>query len=397
MNKRLIIMLIACVVVIGGVFGVQAMLSKGINDFLDNMPMPAETITATEVDKTTWPTSLNAVGTAKAYNGTLITAEVPGIVQDIKFRSGDEVKKGDVLIQLDDETDRAQLTALEAAEKLAKTNLERTKKLHSQGSASASDLDNAQTQADQASGNLTSQQKLIGQKNIKAPFDGKLGIREVDLGDYLSPGSPIVSLQQLSPIYINFKVPESRLSSLSNGQKVDIKVDSWPDKEFSGKVTAIEPGIDASSRNIKVQAEVANEDQELRPGMFARVQVDLGKDDDVVVVPQSAISYNPYGDAVFVVIEKDEDDEESSKDIDIEAAEEEQDDIEDEDDTNLIVKRRFVKTGRTYGDFVAIEEGLEPGETIATSGLLKLSNDTAVKISDEVDMEAEENPSPDNT
>lgn len=375
MNKRMILMLLACVIVFGGVFGVQAMINKGMNDFFDDMPMPAVSITVADAEEDSWPLHLSAVGTARAVNGTQLTTEAAGIVNKINFSSGDQVKAGQTLVTLDDQADRAQLKALRAAVALSKAELERTQRLHRQGSASKAELDRATSQADQATGNLTSQEARIAQKTIKAPFDGQLGIRLIDLGEFLSPGVPVVSLQQLSPIYVDFKLPEGNLNALEVGQNISATVDAWPDTTFEGKVTAIEPGVDASTRSIKVQAEIDNEDLQLRPGMFARVQLSLGEEENVVMIPQSAVSFNPYGNAVFVVAESEGRDGEAQQ----------------------IVKRRFVRTGRTVGDYIAILEGLEPGDTVATSGLLKLSNDTVIKISNEVEMEASKNPTPDNT
>jgi len=375
MNKRMILMLLACIVIFGGVFGVQKMLDDGINDFFDNMPMPAATITTEEAQTTRWPVRLNAVGTAEAINGTLLTTQAAGIIEKIGFQSGDTVNEGDVLLQLENKTDKAQLRALRAAVSLADADFKRTQNLHSRGSASKAELDRARSQADQAAGNLASQESLIAQKTIRAPFSGELGIRQVNLGEFLSPGAPVVSLQQIAPIYINFKVPENRLQSLHVGQTVSATVDAAPGETFTGKITAIEPGIDAATRSINVQAEIANEEKNIRPGMFARVQVSLGDDEEVTVVPQTAVSYNPYGNAVFVVAKANN----------------------DSDEEELVVKRRFVKTGRTLGDFVAITEGLKAGETVATSGLLKLSNDTRVNISDEVELSPQERPEPDNS
>lgn len=372
MNKRMILMLLACLVIFGGVFGVQKMLDDGINDFFDNMPLPAATITADDAKTAQWAVRLGAVGTAEAINGTLLTTQAAGIIDKISFQSGGTVKEGDVLLQLENKTDKAQLRALRAAVSLADADFKRIQNLHSRGSASKAELDRARSQADQAAGNLASQESLIAQKTIRAPFSGELGIRQANLGEFLSPGAPVVSLQQISPIYVNFKVPENRLPMLHIGQGISVTIDAAPGKEFDGKITAIEPGIDAETRSINIQAEVANEEKEIRPGMFARVQVNLGEDDDVVAVPQTAVSYNPYGNAVFVVMQ-----------------------AEDSDD--LIVKRRFIKTGRTLGDFIAITEGLEPGETIATSGLLKLSNDTRVIISDDIEQAPQERPQPDNS
>lgn len=375
MNFRLIIMLFACVVIFGGVFGMQAVLNKGMNDFFDNMPVPPVAINAADVKEFTWERDITAVGTARAVNGTQLTTESAGIVTEIRFKSGDIVKKGDILVRLEDDTDRAQLQALRAAAELSRLELERTRRLHNQGSISKAELDRAQSQADQAAGSLNTQEARVAQKTLRAPFDGRLGIRQVNLGEYLGAGEPVVSLQQLQPIYIDFSLPEQRLADLSLGLRINTLIDAWPADTFQGSITAIEPGIDSATRNFSAQATLANEDGKIRPGMFARVSVDLGEAEDVLAVPQTAVSYNPYGNAVFVIVEQQD-----------EAGE-----------TQLVVNRRFVRTGRTRGDFVAILEGLQPGDRVATSGLLKLSNNTVVKISEEADLSPELAPQPANT
>lgn len=375
MNIRLIIMLAACVIIFGGVFGVQKVLNDGMNDFFDNMPVPPVAVTVAEVKEFTWEREITAVGTARAVNGTQLTTESAGIVTEIRFNSGDLVKKGDILVRLEDDADRAQLQALRAAAELSRLELERSRRLHNQGSISKAELDRAQSQADQASGSLTTQEARVAQKTLRAPFDGRLGIRQINLGEYLGAGEPVVSLQQLQPIYIDFNLPEQRLADLSLGLTINALIDAWPDDTFQGTITAIEPGIDRATRNFSAQATLANEDGKIRPGMFARVSVDLGEAEDVLAVPQTAISYNPYGNAVFVIVEQQDKDGEA----------------------RLVVNRRFVRTGRTRGDFVAILEGLQPGDRVATSGLLKLSNNTVVTISDEVDLAPQLTPKPANT
>ena len=375
MNKRFIIVIAACVVVFGGVLALQMMLRKGMNDFFDNMPMPAASVTAAEAQSFTWERGISAVGTARAVNGTQLTTQAAGIVTEIRFNSGDMVKKGDILLRLDDATDRAELQALRAAAELSRLELERTRRLQNQGSVSKAELDRAQSQYDQAQGSLNTQEARVAQKTIRAPFDGQLGIRQVDLGEYVAAGAPVVSVQQLSPIYIEFSLPEQRLSELALDLEVDVTVDAWPEDTFTGTISAIEPGIDRSTRNFTAQATLANEDGKLRSGMFARVNVDLGEAEDVLAVPQTAISYNPYGNAVFVIVEKQN-----------EAGE-----------TQLVVNRRFVRTGRTRGDYVAILEGLEAGDRVATSGLLKLNNNAAITISEDVDLNPQLEPTPDNT
>lgn len=372
MNLRLIMLLGAVLLVFVAVFGLQKLQSEGLNDFLDNMPIPAVSVSVAEVEPMNWANYLAAVGSARAVNGTQLTTQSAGLVTEIRFNSGDQVKKGQILLLLDDDTDRSELQALVAAAELARADHERISRLFDQGSVSKADLDRAKAQADQTRGQLASQQSRVSLKTVRAPFDGTLGIRLVNVGEYLAPGTAVVSVQQLDPIYVDFNLPEQQLSQVHLGQTIEAGFDAWPGQQFEGTVTAIEPAIDRGTRNFRVQATLRNGDQRIRPGMFSRVALDLGSADDVLAVPQTAISYNPYGNAVFVVVEK-------------------------EEGEGLIVKRRFVRTGRTVGDFVAVVEGLSAGERVATSGLLRLSNDSAVEISDELPLEPSLAPTPNNS
>lgn len=375
MNLKILFTLIGLIVLFLLVFAVQAVMRMGMNQFFDNMPMPAATITVAEAETAAWARGISAVGTARAVNGTQLTTEAAGIVTEIRFTSGDTVEKGQILLRLDDDTDRAELQSLRAAAELARLDLDRTERLHRQGSVSKAELDRAKSQADQASGALNSQQARVNQKTIRAPFSGQLGIRQVDLGEYLSPGTPVVSLQQLDPVYLEFNLPEQRLADIRLDMTVRAEVDAWPGETFEGRVTAIEPGINPGTRNFMIQATLDNPEQKLRAGMFARVTLDLGDADEVVAIPQTAVSYNPYGNAVFVIVEN-----EGSN-----------------GEPHLTVNRRFVRTGRTLGDMVAVLEGLEPGDRVATSGLLKLNNNATVKISDEAQPPASTTPTPDNS
>ncbi|MBZ2188805.1 efflux RND transporter periplasmic adaptor subunit [Alcanivorax sp. JB21] len=376
MNKKMFLVLLACFVVFGLVFGIQAVMRIGMNQFFDSMPMPAASITVAEAEDASWARGISAVGTARAVNGTQLTTESAGIVTEIRFNSGDMVEKGDILLKLDDATDRAELQSLRAAAELARLELDRSKRLNQQGSISKAELDRSQSQADQASGALNAQQARVNQKTIRAPFSGQLGIRQVDLGEYLSPGTPVVSLQQLDPVYIEFSLPEQRLASIQLEMDIEATVDAWPGERFSGQITAMEPGINPGTRNFTIQATLDNPDNKLRAGMFARVNIDLGDAEALLAIPQTAVSYNPYGNAVFVVIEGEAD---------------------ENGEPSLTVSRRFVRTGRTLGDMVAITEGLEAGDRVATSGLLKLSNNASVIISDEAAPQADTAPTPDNT
>ena len=384
MSKRMIIMLVACAVVFGLVFGLKGMLNFGMNQFFDNMPMPAATVTATEAVSDEWVLALDAVGTVRAVNGVEVTTQVAGEVEKIHFNSGDEVEEGAVLVSLDARTDSAQLKALEAAARLAEQEYERFQTLFKQGSISRSELDRRQSERDQAIATANAQRERVAQKTLRAPFSGKLGIRQVDLGQYLNPGNAVVTLQQLDPIYVNFSLPERDQTLLQSGLAVRASLSAMPGEFFEGEISAIEPGVDPTTRNFNVQASFANKEQKLRPGMFARISIQLTNSEQVVVVPRTAIQYAPYGNSVYVITEKQS-----------EAVEGEEDAAPAE--PTLIVKRRFVTTGSERGDLVAVTEGLQAGERVATSGLLKLRNDATVIINNKVEPSSEIDPRPDNS
>lgn len=389
MSKRMILMLVACAVVFGLVFGLKGFLNFGMNQFFDNMPMPPATITATEARSDEWVLALDAVGTVRAVNGVEVTTQVAGEVDKIHFNSGDEVRAGAALVSLDARTDSAQLKALEAAARLAEQEYERFQTLFKQGSISRSELDRRQSERDQAIATANAQRERVAQKTIRAPFSGKLGIRQVDLGQYLNPGNAVVTLQQLNPIYVNFSLPERDQSLLKPGLAVRATLSAMPDDVFTGEISAIEPGVDSTTRNFNVQATFRNDEQKLRPGMFARISIRLANSEQVVVVPRTAIQFAPYGNSVYVITEKEEAVEHGA-DIESESAEENK-------EPTLIVKRRFVKTGSERGDLVAVIDGLKAGERVATSGLLKLRNDANVIINNEIEPSAEADPRPDNS
>lgn len=389
MSKRMILMLVACAVVFGLVFGLKGFLNFGMNQFFDNMPMPPATITATEAKSDEWVLALDAVGTVRAVNGVEVTTQVAGEVEKIHFNSGDEVKQGAALVSLDARTDSAQLKALEAAARLAEQEYERFQTLFKQGSISRSELDRRQSERDQAIATANAQRERVAQKTIRAPFSGKLGIRQVDLGQYLNPGNAVVTLQQLNPIYVNFSLPERDQSLLQPGLAVRATLSAMPDDVFTGEISAIEPGVDSATRNFNVQATFRNDDQKLRPGMFARISIRLADSEQVVVVPRTAIQFAPYGNSVYVIIEKEEQAQEGDSS--------EGEGAEEEKEPTLIVKRRFVKTGSERGDLVAVIDGLKAGERVATSGLLKLRNDSTVIINNEIEPSSEADPRPDNS
>ena len=390
-SKRMVIMLIILAVVFGLIFGFKAFMSKMMNDFFDNMPQPAAAVSTYEARQDNWASILEAVGTVNAVNGVNVTAQVPGEVEAIEFESGDSVKKGDVLIRLEAAADRAQLNALEATAGLARQEYDRYQRLFKQGTISRSELDNRRAQRDQAVAQAQAQREQLNYKTVRAPFDGVLGIRQVDLGQFLQAGTPVVSLNQLQPIFVDFALPEQELSRIEEGLKVRVALDAYPDQRFEGEISAIEPGVSEATRNVSVQARFENEDNKLRPGMFASVDIQLPQSEDVVVIPRTAISYAPYGNAVFVVKdapqkgEAGENAESGAVRFFIAVG------------ADKIVKKRFVKLGRRRGDLVAVIDGLKPGEVVATSGLLKLRNDAAVTIENDVQPSADATPTPGNS
>ena len=336
-----------------------------------------------------WALMLEAVGTVNAVNGVDVTSQVAGEVQKIEFESGDTVKKGDVLVTLESAADRAQLNALQATARLSRQEFDRYERLFKQGSISKSELDNRRAQRDQSMAQAQAQQEQLNYKTVRAPFDGRLGIRQVDLGQYLQPGTPVVSLTQLEPIFVDFSLPEQELSKVEQGLKVRVRLDAFPDQTFEGEISAIEPGVDAATRNVNIQARFENADRKLRPGMFAKVDIQLPQAEEVVVVPRTAISYAPYGNAVFVLQNADtgNNGEQATG----------QSGDQSDGEPQKIVKKRFVKLGRQRGDLVAVVDGLKPGEVVATSGLLKLRNDAKVTIENDVQPSADPTPTPGNS
>jgi membrane fusion protein (multidrug efflux system) len=377
MNGRMMLMLAACGVLFGGIFGFKWFGNRMMNQFFDSAPVPAVTVSTTPARTDTWELTLAAVGTLRAVRGTDVTTEASGIIDSIQFDSGDNVAAGAILLTLDRSTNLAELQALEAQAALSRQELARAESLFESNAVARSELDRraAERAADEA--NVEAQRARLAQKVIRAPFAGELGLRQVDLGQHLSPGTPIVSLQALDPIHVNFKLPQHQLAQVRTGQPVTVRLETYAGNEafaaapFAGEITAIEPAIDVATRNFEAQATLRNPDHLLRPGMFAQVEIDLQKSDAVVVVPQTAVSFNPYGDSVWV--------------------------IEEAADGEFGAERRLVKIGRRRGDLVQIVEGLAAGEQVATSGLLKLRNGVPVIVNNGVQPSAESAPRPPNS
>lgn len=379
-RKRMIWMLVGTLVVFGGVFTVKALMTAGTNQFFDNMPQPAATVSTTLAKNQRWSDAGEAVGTFMAINGTDVTTEAGGVVRSIEFDAGQPVAAGTVLVRLNSANELATLKALEAAARLATIQRDRWQQLGKDKLVSLDEVQQRVTGAATAQAQVEAQRALLAQKTIRAPFSGVLGLRKINLGQYIAPGDAIVSLQQLDPIHLDFSLPEQQMGSVLEGTLVRATVDALPGVVVDGRVTAIEPMVDASTRNFKAQAIVQNPDGSLKPGTFAHIAFDRGSERDVVVIPQTAVSFNPYGNAVFVVS--------SVKRV---AGEK---DMQGKPLTGdkLIVKQRFIKTGATRGDLIAISDGLKPGEQVVTSGLLKLRNDSEVVVNNSVQPSSDVRP-----
>ena len=323
---------------------------------------PPEAVTSVVVKREVWPSTTGVIGTMEAVRGVMVSADLPGSVARINFDSGKSVRAGDILVELDTRQERAQLAALEAQRDLAKVNFARMEQLVKQGVISRMEYDQATAQQRQTEANVGEIRATIERKTIRAPFSGTLGIRKVNLGQYLSAGSAVVQLQALNPIYVNFGLPQQALGQVRVGRTLRVTSDDLAGKTFTGRVTAIDSVVDAATRNVQVQATLANPEGKLQPGMFVQVEVALGASRSVVTLPASAISYAPYGDSVYVIT-----------------------DLKDpKGQTYRGVRQQFVKVEGSRGDQVGIVSGLNPGDEVVTSGVFKLRNGAAVQVNNKV-------------
>lgn len=372
LNKRMLLMLVGCLLLFGGIFAFKMFGRHMMNRAFDSMPLPAATVTSATVERQTWQENLSAVGTLRAVNGVEVTTEAQGVVSAIHFQSGQPVDKGELLVEIAAEPEKAELQVLEAELRLARRNHERIKALHKRGVTTDADLDNTRSALDQVLANLEVQRATVAKRRITAPFSGVLGIRRIDLGQNVSPGEAVVSLQQLAPIFVDFSLPERHFASIVPDLPVTLTTDAFPGKEYRGRITAIDPRVDSASRNFLVQATLDNPDKDLHPGMYADVAVEIDARRRLLVIPRTALIFSPYGNAVFVLEENEQGD-------------------------GYVSSKRFVKTGEERGDLVEILQGVSAGEVVASSGLLKLRNDGAVIINNENKPPANADPEPDNS
>jgi membrane fusion protein (multidrug efflux system) len=376
MKRKIIIAASGLIAVVAVLAGVKALQIRALIQSGAGFSVPAETVSAAEVKQETWESLLPAVGSIAAVQGVVLRAELSGAVREIAFVSGATATKGQVLVRLDGSSEEAQLRAAEAQAELAQHNLARAVDLRKQGVISEADYDSAEAASHQTAGQADVIRATLAKKTVRAPFSGRLGIRTVNLGQYVNEGDPIVSLQSLDPVFVDFSVPEQQLVQVKRAMEVRVVTDASPGRVFTGKVTALNPEVDASTRNIKVQATIANGDGELRPGMFARVQLVLPEAQPVLAIPSTAVLHAPYGDSVFVI--SDVKDEKSGK-------------------TVKEVQMTTVRLGETRGDFIAVTAGLKAGQTVATSGVFKLRNGSRVAVDNTLAPDAQSAPRPPNS
>jgi membrane fusion protein, multidrug efflux system len=353
------------------VFGIKALQIVKMTH--SPMIMPPTTVSSATVKEEDWAPVLSAVGSVSAVQGAVVSAELGGTVSEVNFQNGSVAKKGDVLIKLDTSSEDAQLRSAEADLELAGQNLERARDLAGRKVISKSELDAAQSAFGQKKGIVDNMHSMTGKKEVRAPFDGQLGIRQVNIGQMINAGKEVVALTALDPVYVDFALPQQELAKLTSGFEIRVRTDAVGSRAFKGKLTAVNSMVDPVTRNVTLQGTLENADHALRPGMFAKVEVLLPEKHKALVVPGSAISYAPFGDSVFIIEKKK--DEKTGKEIEA-------------------IRQQFVRVGEARGDFVAITDGLKPNETIVSTGVFKLRNGMSVTIKNDLAPKPEVNPTP---
>jgi membrane fusion protein, multidrug efflux system len=377
MFRPLAIMLACVALVFGGLYGFMSFRSVMMKRFLATLANPPQTVSVAPAMIQDWRSTLTAIGSFRAANGADLALEASGVVEKIAFQSGDDVAAGQILLELRKDTDVAKLNSLKAAAELAALNLRRDQAQLKVRATSQAVVDNDQATLKSAAADVAQQEAIVAQKTLRAPFAGRLGIRQVDLGQYLSAGTTIVTLQALDPIYLDFALPQQALNALSVGQEIEAKVDAYGDERFKGKIIAISPKVDAASRNLPLRASVANPAARLRPGMFASAELSVGQPQRFVTLPQTAIVYAPFGNSVFLAQQSDSAAANGGGPA-----------------PALIAKQAFVRLGETRGDEVAVLEGVAEGASVVTAGQMKLVNGSPLNISKAASPTFEANPKP---
>jgi membrane fusion protein, multidrug efflux system len=375
MAKRMVLMLVVMTGLIGGLGFLKYKQVETAIAKAANFQPPATAVTTVIAHQETWPSTLRVIGTAAAIQGVTISADLPGTVAKIHFESGQWVKAGEVLVELDTRQERAQLANMEAQRELAKINYGRTEQLVKEGVMARSEYDNVTAQQKATEAQVSDIKAAIARKTIRAPFSGVLGIRQVNLGQYLAAGQAIVSLQSLNPIYVNFGVPQQETPKVPVGRAIRVSSDDLHGAQFAGRINAIDSVVNEQTRNIEVQATLANPGGKLRPGMFLTVDLPLGARRQVVPLPASAINYAPYGDSVYIVTEM----------------------TDPKGHTYRGVRQQVVKIEGTRGDQVAVTSGLKAGDEVVSSGVFRLRNGAPVQLNNKVQPSNSPAPKPDNS
>ena len=373
MKKRLIIMLVAVGIILGLVFGYKAFGRMMMMKYMAMGANPPQSVSAIKAEFQDWQPELRAVGTIRAINGADLTAEVAGIVEKISFESGDQVKTGDAIVQLRADDERAQLESARANARLADITYQRDLRQLKAQAVSQAALDTSQANLAVTRAQVAEREAQLNKKIVKAPFDGLIGIRRVDVGQYLNPGTMIVSLQQLDPLYVDFFMPQSQLQQLKLGLPVSATTDAFGKEAFTGTITAINAKVETETRNILVRATLQNPERKLLPGMFANVSIAAGEPQRHLTLPQTAITYNPYGNSVYVIHEEPGEGDKPSA---------------------MTAKQTFVTTGDTRGDQVAVLSGITEGDMIVTAGQIKLRPGSPVIINNDVQPTNDPAPQP---
>lgn len=375
MAKRVILTIVGLMIIIGVLAGIKALQIRRMIDNEAAFVVPPETVTTAVVRAESWESLLTAVGSLEAVQGVIVAAELPGKVVQVAFDSGTKAEKGGLLVRQNTTSEQAQLAGAEASVELARLNFNRIADLYKKKTVSRSELDTARANLHQVVAEADNIRAVIAKKTIRAPFSGRLGIRQVDLGQILSEGDGIVSLQALGPVLVNFLLPQRQIAQITTGTRVRVTTDTRPDTVSEGIITAINSEVDAATRNIRVQATVPNSNELLRPGMFVDVVVVLSDRKEVLTIPATAVLYAPYSDSAFVV--------ESSKNG-------------KKGDTGKVLRQQFVRLGEKRGDYITVLSGLEENEIVVSSGVFKLRNGQAVVVDNTLSPDFNLEPKPEN-
>ncbi len=373
MTKRMVIMLAAAAIVFGGIFGFQAFKAAMIKKFIGAMSSPPQTVSAVSAAYSEWQPRVEAIGSLRAVLGADLSLEVAGVVDTITFNSGDDVEQGKQLLKLRAGDDAAKLESLQAMAELSEITYERDQKQFKMQAVSQATLDTDAANLKNAKAQVTQQQAILDKRILRAPFDGRVGLRLVDLGQYLSAGTVVVTMQALDPIFVDFYVPQQSVDQVGLGQKIVVKVDAFHDQTFTGEISALNPKVDAGNRNLQVRAVLQNPDHRLLPGMYATVDIAVGAPQSYITLPQTAITYNPYGNTVYVVDSKGAD---------------------GNGKPQLTARQTFVTTGPTRGDQVAVLKGVGAGDMVVTAGQIKLHNGSTILIDNSITPTADAAPVP---